>query len=59
MGDAVGFRAFAAWKGLSALAFKVCNVCGPKVFIAPEKLAGFQTAPLSIVEEVEQLARSY
>ena len=59
MGDAVGFRAFAAWKGLSALAFKVCNVRGPKVSIAPEKLAEFQTAPLSIVEEVKQLARSY
>jgi len=59
VGDAVGFRAFAAWKGLSALAFKVCNVRGPKVSIAPEKLAEFQTAPLSTVEEVKQLEKDH
>ena len=47
--------AYEAWKGLSALDLKVCVVRGPKIVIAPEKLADFQHAPLSISEEVRQL----
>ena len=47
--------AWEAWKGLSALELKVCVVRGPKIVIAPEKLAEFQHAPLSISEEVRCL----
>ena len=47
--------AFEAWKGLSALNLKVCVVRGPKVVIAPEKVAAFQHAPLSISEEIRLL----
>ena len=47
--------ALEAWKGLSALDLKVCVVRGPKIIIAPEKLANFQHAPLSISEEVRAL----
>ncbi len=47
--------ALEAWRGLSALDLKVCVVRGPKIVIAPEKLATFQHAPLSISEEVRQL----
>ena len=47
--------ALEAWKGLSALDFKVCAVRGSKIVIAPEKLAAFQHAPLSISEEVRHL----
>ena len=47
--------AFEAWKGLSSLDLKVCVIRGPKIVIAPEKLAEFQHAPLSISEEVRNL----
>ena len=33
--------ALTAWKGMSALEFKVCTVNGPKVVISPTKLAEF------------------
>ena len=42
-------------EGLSALDVKVCVVHGPKIVIAPEKLAAFQHAPLGISEEACQL----
>ena len=38
--------AWEAWKGLSSLGFNVCVVRGPKIVIAPEKLADFQHVPL-------------
>ena len=44
-----------AWKGLSALDMKVCVVRGPKIIIAPDKLATSQHAPLSSSEEVRAL----
>ena len=42
--------ALEAWKGLSALELKVCVVRGPNIITAPEKLATFQHAPVSISE---------
>ena len=51
--------AYEAWKGLSALEFKMCVVRGPKIVIAPEKVAEFQHAPLSISEEVRALEREH
>ena len=47
--------AYEAWKGLSALEFKVCHVRGPKIAISPEKLAEYQNAPLHISENVKTL----
>ena len=47
--------AYEAWKGLHALSFQVCQVCGSKVMIDPEKLAAFQHAPVPLNEELCQL----
>ena len=51
--------AFEAWKGLSSLDLNVCVVRGPKIVIAPERLAAFQHAPLSISEDVAGLEKSH
>ena len=51
--------ALEAWKGLSALDLRTCVVRGPKIIIAPEKLAAFQHAPLSICDEVAVLEKKH
>ena len=51
--------AFEAWRGLSALPLKVCQVQGIKVIIAPDKLAQFQHAPPNIIDAVQVLTEEH
>ena len=42
--------AYAAWKGLSSLAFEVCYLHGPEIRILTSKIQEFNQAPLDISE---------
>ncbi len=44
----------AAWRGLSKLEFKVCEVQASKVVIQPQRLSEFQGAPVPVSEEIER-----
>lgn len=51
--------ALEAWRGLASLSLKACAVRGPKVTIAPHKVAEFQGAPLDISRDLDALQAAH